>query len=281
MKRTLYILIAVILFAALFAGCGNQSKPGQPTAGGKETEEPAALPEETDAPEITQDAPEVSELPAIANGTVAESYAAYLDAKGTVLTKLTDGISNNPDTSMAVFSFLGIAMVDLAALPVSFFGLGQEAVDAGVSFVGGTNVKYTENGSSYTIAYSDDENNKYVYSGTYDPGADALTCTATSNDAESFFLEYRKTAFGYAGQYYMLDDDGTALVYMVAVDGENGTIGISAASEKPAALTGSVSADFPKACSEWYSIFGATITGKTSDGANINFEYTPSESESN
>ena len=208
----------------LFAGCGKPSasefdQPGQssqPAAGGQETQAPAA-----------------------GSGNVAESYTAYLEAKNAVLTKLTDGISNNPDTVMAALSFMGIAKVDLAALPASLFGLGQEAVSAGLSMVGATDVKYTENGNSYTVSYSDEENNAYVFSGTYDPAADALTCTATKNGTESISMEYRKTAFGYAGQYYMLNDDGTAEIYMIAVDGENGTIGISSATEKPAALTGS------------------------------------------
>ena len=250
----------------LFAGCGKPSasefdQPGQssqPAAGGQETQAPAA-----------------------GSGNVAESYTAYLEAKNAVLTKLTDGISNNPDTVMAALSFMGIAMVDLAALPASLFGLGQEAVSAGLSMVGATDVKYTENGNSYTITYSDNENNKYVYSGTYDPAADALTCTGTANGSESVFIEYRKTAFGYAGQYYMLNDEGDAAVYMIAVDGEDGTIGISTASEKPAPLTASVSADFPKACKEWFSIYGSTITVKSSDGKETSFEYTPSASESN
>jgi len=267
MKKTLYVLIAVLLMASLFAGCGKPaaSKPGQPETNAPESVDTAVLPES----------------PAVGSGNAAESYSAYLEAKNAVFTKLTDGISNNPDTALAALSFLGIAAVDLATLPVSFFGLGQEAVNAGLSFVGATGVKYTENGNSYTVSYSDDENNAYVFSGTYDPAADALTCTATKNGKESIFMEYRKTAFGYAGQYYMLNDDGTADVYMVAADGENGTIGIASSSEKPAALTGSVSADFPKACDQWYSIQGATITGKTSDGKEISFEYTPSGSESN
>ena len=259
MKKTMCVLIAVLLMASLFAGCGKPTaSQSDQSAGGIETQVPAA-----------------------GSSTVAESYSAYLEAKNALLTKLTDGLSNNPDTAMAALSFFGITMVDVAALPVSFFGAGQQAAEIGLSVIGITGVKYTENGNSYTVSYSDEENNAYVFSGTYDPAADALTCTATKNGTESISMEYRKTAFGYAGQYYMLNDDGTAEIYMIAVAGENGTIGISSATEKPAALTGSEAADFPKACDEWYSIQGATITGKTSDGAEISFEYTPSESESN
>ncbi len=279
MKKTLYVLIAVLLLAALFAGCGGQSKSDQPPAGVKETQQPAQS-EASTAPE-SADTADLPELPAAGSGTVAKSYAAYSEAKSALITRLTEGLSNNPDTGMAVFSFFGVTMVDVATLPVSFFGSGQQAAEIGLSMVGATNVKYTENGNSYTISYSDDENNTYEFSGTYDPAADALTCTATANGKESIFMEYRKTAFGYAGQYYMLNDDGTTTTYVVATDGENGTVGFMSAAKKPAALTGSEAADFPKACDEWYSIQGTTITGKTSDGKEFNFEYTPSESESN
>lgn len=277
MKKTLCVLIALLLLTMPFAGCSGHPKSDQPPAGGKKTQE-SAQSEAATAPEESTDTADLPELPAAGNSTVAESYTAYLNAKNAVLTKLTDGISNNDDTVMAALSFLGVAMVDMAALPVSCFGAGQQATEIALSMVGATDVKYTENGNSYTITYSNNEKNKYEYSGTYDPAADALTCTGTANGSESVFIEYRKTAFGYAGQCYMLNDDGTAATYMFAVDGENGTIGISTASEKPAPLTASVSADFPKACSEWYSIYGTTITGKTSDGKEISFEYTPSES---
>ena len=65
---------------------------------------------------------------------------------------------------------------------------------------------------------------------------------------------------------------------MIAVDGEDGIIGISTTPGKPAALTGSEAADFPKACRQWYSVKGTTITGKTSDGLDLSFEYVPTDS---
>jgi hypothetical protein len=282
MKKTMCVLIAVLLMASLFAGCGKPTaSQSDQSPGGVETQVPAVGKPTASQSDQSPGGIE-TQVPAVGSSTVAESYSAYLEAKNALLTKLTDGLSNNPDTVMATLSFFGITMVDVAALPVSYFGLGQQAAEIGLSMVGAANVKYTENGNSYTISYSDDENNTYVFSGTYDPAAGALTCTATANGKESIFFEYRKTAFGYAGQYYMLnDDDGTATAYVVTTDGENGTVGFTSASEKPAALTGSVAADFPKTSSEWYSIQGTTITGKTSDGKEISFEYTPSESESN
>ncbi len=277
MKKVLCMLIAVLLLATVSAGCGGPTKPDPvPTNDNGPSDESA----------VSKETPAVSEAAGDSNdagdgANVAESYAGYLEAKNAVIVKITDGLSNNPDAGMAVLSFLGVGMTDLALLPVSFFGMGQETMEMGLSMMGATDIQYTENGNNYTVTYSDKENKNFTYSGTYNPAADALTCTVTANGAESTYIEYRKTAFGYTGKYYFLNEDGTTSIYMIAVDGEDGIVGISTTPGKPAALTGSEAADFPKACSEWYSVKGTTITGKTSDGLDLSFEYVPTPSASN
>ncbi len=281
MKKMIWVVLAALMLSALFAGCGTPPAddvlPGNSNAPAERTsdtpaEEPANTP--SGAPADVPTANSVS-----GGGTVSEAYSAYVAAKGNVITKISDGLSSNPDTTMTALSFLGVAMIDLALLPVSFFGMGQESVEAGLAMMGATGAQYTEDGDAYTITYTDEEGKTYVYAGTYDAAADALVCTATADGAESIYSEYRKTSFGYAGQYYFLNDDGTASLYQIAVKGENGTVGISDAASKPAALTGGEAADFPVSSTEWYSINGTTITGVTSDGTQLNFEYTPTATE--
>ena len=277
MKKVLCMLMAVLFLVVVFSGCGGPTKPDPVPKNDNES-----LNEST----VSKETPAVSEVAGGSSDTdnganLAESYAAYLEAKNAVIVKITDGLSNNPDAGMAVLSFLGVGMTDLALMPISFFGMGQETMEMGLSMMGATDIQYTENGNNYTVTYSDKENKKYVYSGKYDPAADALTCTVAANGAESTYSEYRKTTFGYTGQYYFLNEDGTTSIYMIAVNGEDGIIGISTTPGKPAALTGSEAADFPKACSEWYSVKGTTITGKTSDGLDLSFEYVPAASSSN
>ena len=274
MKKVICMLIAVLLLVAILAGCGETTKSDPvPTNDNVASDETA----------ISNETPVASAAAGVSSGpgtgaNLAESYAAYLEAKNAVIVKITDGLSNNPDAGMAVLSFLGIGMTDLALLPVSFFGMGQETMEMGLSMMGATDIQYTENGNHYTVTYSDKENKKFTYSGTYNPAIDALTCIVTANGAESTYSEYRKTTFGYTGQYYFLNEDGTTSIYMIAVNGEDGIIGISTTPGKPAALTGSEAADFPKACGEWYSVKGTTITGKTSDGLDLSFEYVPTDS---
>lgn len=277
MKKVLCMLIAMLLLVAAFAGCGGPTKSDPVLTNDNGASDESAVSKET--PAVSEAAGDSSDTDYSAN--LAESYAAYLEAKNAVIVKITDGLSNNPDAGMAVLSFLGVGMTDLALLPVSFFGMGQETMEMGLSMMGATDIQYTENGNNYTVTYSDKENKKFTYSGTYNPAIDALTCTVTADGVESTYSEYRKTALGYIGQYYFLNEDGTTSIYMIAVDGEDGIIGISTTPGKPAALTGNETADFPKACSEWYSVKGTTITGKTSDGLDLSFEYVPADSSSN
>jgi hypothetical protein len=247
------MLIAVLLLVAVFAGCGGPTKSDPVPTNDNVASDESAVSKET--PAVSEAAGGSSDIDYGAN--LAESYAAYLEAKNAVIVKITDGLSNNPDAGMAVLSFLGVGMTDLALLPVSFFGMGQETMEMGLSMMGATDIQYAENGNNYTVTYSDKENKKFTYSGTYNPAIDALACTVAANGAES------------------------TSIYMIAVDGEDGIIGISTTPGKPAALTGSEAADFPKACSEWYSVKGTTITGKTSDGLDLSFEYVPAASSSN
>ena len=277
MKKALCMLIAGLLLVTVFTGCGGPARSNPVLPNDKGASDESAVSKET--PAVLDASGDSDDIDYGAN--VAESYAAYLEAKNVVIVRLTDGLSSNSDAGMAVLSFLGIGMADLALLPVSFFGMGQETMEMGLSMMGATNIQYTENGNHYTVTYSDKENKKVMYSGTYNPAIDALSCTVTTNGADSTYSEYRKTAFGYIGQYCFINEDGTTSIYMIAVDGKDGIIGISTTPGKPAALTGSEAADFPKACSEWYSVKGTTITGKTSDGLDLSFEYVPAASSSN
>ena len=65
------------------------------------------------------------------------------------------------------------------------------------------------------------------------------------------------------GQTYVIGDDGSTYLYLLTVTGTDGVVGMSEASEKPAALTGSEAIDFPKQCQEWYAIDGNKVTGVT------------------
>lgn len=263
MKKIISLLLALVL-AAFAVACGGPDKAASP---------------DDDAPSGQTDTSGGSGggssiLPA--SITPAESFTAYSTAKSALTTKITDALTNNPGTELTSLVLLGVVMVDLAMLPATCFGAGQVAAETALGFMGATNVSYSESGNSYTVTYTDEEGQSYEFKGTYDAAADALTCSASADGVESLYSEYRKTSYGYAGQSFLLSDDGTAVVYKIATQGEDGFIGITESASKPSALTGGEAADFPKTCEQWYGITGGIITGLTGDGEPLNFPYVPS-----
>lgn len=214
-------------------------------------------------------------VPAAASATAAEAYTAYLEAKSAVMMKLSDALPDNEEK--ANMAMLGVSRMDLALLPVSFFGAGEEAAAAGLAMLGASGVTYGENGGSYTVSYSDSAGAVHTFSGAYDAAADALVCTAQKDGADYLYAEYRKSPFGYVSQCLLTDENGNSALYLFAVSGESGGFGVSrSGGARPAALTGGESPDFFSALPEWYAISGSDVTGVASNGAHISFEYIPS-----
>ncbi len=282
MKKLIALIVTLMMVLALFAGCaGNAGKTGNDKDNDEQETAESVETEDTGADDITtDDTEEVSEVTASSSGyPIPDSFNAYTEAKGVVINKLMDGLSNNPDTAMASLSFFGVSMVDAVLIPVAFFGMDEAAAAAGMEYLSGTDVSYTSSGNTYTLTYTDSEGKVQSLTGVWDAAADWLVCTGSTDGVENFYSEYRKTSYGYVGQYFFTNDDGTATIYKITVQGEDGALGISAATEKPAALTGGEPVEFPQSCTEWYAINGTTITGMTTDGTALNFEYTPTETE--
>lgn len=273
MNKIFILLLAVLTLSLVFAGCS----PATTT----ESQESADVSQSASGePSAPSESAETSSAPALVTGTAAESYSAYVSAKTAVITKLTDGLSNNENTVFASMSMLGVTMADLVMLPAGFFGAGEDAVNTGLSMFSYSDIKYTENGNNYSVSYTDEQGDSYVFSGTYDAAADSLVCTAQKNSKDYFYSEYRRTSYGYESQYFFFNDDGTTSLYQVTISGEDGALGISStATAQPAALTGSEAADFPTTLPEWYSITGSAIKGVMSDGTEVNFEYVPKPAE--
>lgn len=275
MRKILSLILAVLLIGVVLAGCG----PTIPKAGDSQT--PDGQSQATENGDVDDDDIDLPFIPdnntrPSTGSPVADSYTAYIEAKGNMVTKLSDALINNEDTLFVAFSLLGITMVDLSMIPATLFGLDEQSVVFGLGFFNYENVQYSQNGNSYTISYKDSEGKSVDFSGTYDAATDTLITTMTEDGREILYSEYRKTSFGYVGQYYLSGEDGKSL-YKVVVNGEDGAIGISEGASKPAALTGGETVDFVTDCDQWYAISGMTVTGLTSDGKALNFEYTPSE----
>ncbi len=272
MKKFFILIFSMMILIGITAGCGLASADNtQPT-------EDVSQPTSGDTGAPASETAQTGNVPVA--GTPAESYTGFLNAKSAVLSKLDDALSHNGATQLTYITLLDLKTADLWMLPASYFGAGQEAAAAGLSTLNASDVIYSENANSYSITYTDEQDATYIFSGTYDAAADALVCTAQKDEKVSFSCEYRRTPYGYASQYFFINDDDTTSLYQFAISGADGTIGVSTTqTTQPAALTGSEAADFPTALPEWYSITGSAVTGKMADDTEINFEYVPTPSE--
>ena len=268
MKNSVALAIAFILVFSVFSGCSKKDSATQDVA-----QEAATVAQ--DAETVTE-AAEANELSDVSTDTASAFYSAYIDAKGNVISKIMDGLSNNPDTVMTALSFIGATMSDLYLLPALYFGLSESDVAVALATMGAKDAVYQKNGNNYSISYLDSNDQNAVLTGTFDNGK-SLICVGSTNGTENVFSEVYKTAFGYVGQFYYIADDGTTTLYQFAISGEDGVVGMVNGGERPAALTGAEGADFAASAPEWYAIHGSTITGVTSDGTSLNFEYVPLE----
>jgi len=270
----LYQLTAMILIVLLLVSCGGKATSGDEMNDKGQSEAVEKPDKQQDANSGSQDIrSDNSGSPA----TASESYSAYIQAKGELLTRLSDALASNPETAFSSMSLLGISMVDLALLPASSFGLGEASANMALGFLGAEDIVYSENGNQYSVKYKGEDGSNYELQGEYDKAADALKCVSLVEGKETFTSEHRKTSYGYVSQTYVINDDGSTYVYQLTATGTDGVVGMSKVSEKPSSLTGSESIDFPKQCQEWYAIDGNRVTGVTADGNEISFDYTPSE----
>lgn len=273
MKRIIAVLISVLMLTASAAGCAKAKDAAIDAA------QEAAVAASGEGEEAVTDVAE-SATGAVQSGdeTAAAFYTAYMDAKSEVLNKITEGLSNNPETLMTAMSYLGATMSDLYMLPALYFGLGETSVAAGLAMMGAKDVTYDEQGNTYIVTYKNSDEKEIKLTGTYDKGK-SLVSVGTTDGSEDVFSEVYRTSFGYVGQFYYISDDSKATLYQFAVSGADGVIGMETDVSRPAALSGSEAADFPKAAKQWFAINGTTISGVDADGKSISFEYVPSESD--
>ena len=274
MKKIVSLALAMLMLAFVLTGCAKAKDASEDAVS-----EAITASEGTDASAGDSSAQSDTQQSAPTGGkndSSSEFVSAYMEAKSAVLTKLMDGLGNNPDTAMNAFGFLGLTMSDLYLLPAMYFGLGEGSVQTALAMMGAKDVTYDEKGNTYTISYKNADDKMETMVGTYDKGRSLLATGSTDGMENNFFEAYR-TSFGYVSQFYFISEDGVGTVYQIALSGQDGIFSIASGVDRPAALSGSEAADFPKAAKEWYAITGSTITGMTADGKSVNFEYVPSE----
>lgn len=278
MKKTAVTLIAILLCMSC-SGCSSEKNEKKTNSEVAEATSDT-VEDKGDITQVDETAEEVEIIDDPADGAVvSQSYTTYIEVKAAFLTKLGEALAKNEDTVWDSLSMLGVVSADLDLLPASLLGQEKESVVSGMAFMGGTDIKYGEEGNHYLIEYLNTEGIQCSFDATYNAGADALICTGTKDSRENIYSEYYGTSFGYIAQYYLSDEEGATALYQLSFNEEDGILGIMENVDKPPAFTGNEPVDFIKTCTQWYEITGDTVTALTSSGMDLTFEYdlTPAE----
>ena len=202
-----------------------------------------------------------------------ESYAQYTEAKGTLTTAVMDIASTDENLLFATMELAGLALSDLALIPLTICGLEEMDVSY-LEMLGMMNAEYKSNGNEYSVTYKDSEGGTTVMEAKYDPATESVTAKILTDGEFSMVSEYTRTGNGYAGQTWYPSDDGSFTISKITIDSADamsGTIGIvNAANQEPTSIFGkggSIGQDFAKDADNWYSLadgkFSASVDGQS------------------
>lgn len=250
-KKLAYLLAWLFALSLLLSACGNKES--------QETVTPSSQSLETE----TEEDPDLTKIKA--------SYELYLAAKESLIGRIMDAVSSSSEAGLAMVSLLKILPLDLALWPAAFLYEDEEDFRRGMSYIGAGDIELLRSDKESRVRYLASDGKQTVFTGTYSEDADYFLYTASYNGRDALYAECVKTDYGYAAQYYLLAGNGSAVYYLLSIEGEEGSIGFPVPQGFPQPLTGSENPDFPKGASEWFSIHAGVFTGKTVDGQALEF----------
>jgi hypothetical protein len=137
-------------------------------------------------------------------GKLAASYSKYIEAKSKMIENITnsESLSGNFGISMSI---LGLALVDMAALPATICGLDESAATGLAFMFNGMNYKEEANKCIFTYKTNDGKSIKLT--AEYDAKTDSARMESYEEDKLGLISEYIKIGKGYASQYYSVRND--------------------------------------------------------------------------
>ncbi|NLA95696.1 MAG: hypothetical protein GX838_02470 [Clostridiaceae bacterium] len=269
MKKIMILVAAVLVSSLLLVGCMKTPSFDQLVPGGlgnligqTDKESPSQTIEPTDiAPEKTD-----REDP---DSGPHNSYEAYLEAKSALIDQMTVAFNQLPEAGMeATFSLFGFSVIDLMMWPAAIIWEDEATAKQMAGVFGVLDMKFErKEGKSILTCTQDGDTAAFV--GERMSGADGYVFTASFGGQEKLRSEFVRTSYGFAGQYYHLEDEGKTTRFMIAIEGHDGAVGIEKDTVRPGSLTGKEASDFPLTAPEWYRIQGKRLTGITSEGKAI------------
>lgn len=251
MKKLANLLVWLFALSLLLSACGNKDPQGSVTPPSESLQTEAG-----GGPDLTK---------------IKASYELYLAAKEFLVGQMMDAVSTSPEAGLAMVSLLRILPLDLALWPAAFLYEDEEDFRRGMGYIGAGDIELLRSDKESRVRYLASDGKQTVFTGTYSEDADYFLYTASYNGRAALYAECVKTDYGYAAQYYLLAGNGSAVHYLLSIEGEEGSIGFPVRQGFPQPLTGGENPDFPKGAPEWFSIHAGVFTGVTVDGQALEF----------
>ena len=250
-KKILLVALALIMILLLAVGCAKSPEEKAIEAmeeafedmvdGEMDMEALEDLGEELEAIESSDD----SDSGASTDLTPAASYERFLDAKADAYDSLAEKLDENMELSMtAGLELLAMAMVDLQAIDILFITDDKAETEAVAMMMGYADVDVDYSGDNFSISYNWSDGSKSKSNGMYDKKTDSLTCTWTIDGKETMMLEYVRYGEGYAGQYFIIDEDGSLSVIKIIADGQDIAVGMGKVDAKPTSIYNAAPSDY-------------------------------------
>jgi len=205
--------------------------------------------------------------------TPGEAYGRFMNAKGIGYDSLSSRMDDNIDLSMtAGLELLAMTMIDLEALALTLVTQDLAASEMAGDMLGMQNLKIKNSGENFSLAYEGMQGEAYAAQGKYDGKTDSLTCIWTKDGVETLTMEFVKYNNGYAGQYFITNEEGKSSVIKVIIDGEDIAVGMGDVDSKPSSIYKSAPGGFSfvEGCTSMFVIQGGQGVS-TMDGVVTSF----------
>lgn len=225
MKKRILIFLLIII-SLMLVSCGKKTAGGNDIGGGK-------------------------------GKTIHESYEDYLEKKqdmyGLLNTAIDANEGNYQDSIALSMSLISFAGLDYSLVPLTFCGLDEASVKAGLLHLYG-NIDYKSSNNSCTMTFTNGEE-KVRYESIYDSATDSVQTKIFNNDKLVGLSEYVKIGTGYASQYYFSEENAT--IYKAVFDSQKMSISMKNSDTQPSSIYKTPSAinDSWVASDELYVIF--------------------------
>jgi hypothetical protein len=276
---TILCLMLVLLQILFVSGCGTAKTTIASQDGTTATTKANGATQSAGPTTATQSQGETTVAPTTSAGerslVLINAMQRYMDVKKVSYEAIAKKMEADPTQALNMMGLMGVAMMDLSLIPVTYLAGLQAAQDSplwsgNLLMLEGTG-KVEKAGSKYLFeATITDPNNPFSMTGEYDEQSDSMQYTMSSDGKDTVYFEYVRCGEGYASQYFTFptsadDTPDNNLIKLFSI-GQDIYVGYVSAAVKPQPIYGTSPATrkaFLTGCTSTYILESDVITVAT------------------